>query len=94
MAVSSKLSEAVLLGIDLGLLEYLLKLEKQQRGQGVAINALTRAQTQKLQDAIKQDEEADAKDQASPIPVELEMVATDSEEGVSSEEVVMDENIK
>ena len=46
VAVSEQLGEAVLLGMDLGLLNYLLQLEQQQRKQGVAVNAITRAQAE------------------------------------------------
>ena len=44
VAVSEEKNEAVLLGMDLDLLDYLLQLEKQQRSQGLPINTITRAQ--------------------------------------------------
>ena len=40
-AVSENMREAVLLGMDLDLLDYLLQLEKEQRGQASGVNALT-----------------------------------------------------
>ena len=70
--MSEHLSEAVLLGMDLGLLEYLLQLEKQQRTQGLAINIITRAQAREQEDQARRDEELDAWDEAQPIPAEHE----------------------
>ena len=53
VAVSGQLSKAVLLGMDLGLLQ----LEKQQRKQGLAINSITKAQARKQEEQERQDEE-------------------------------------
>ena len=59
VAVSEHLSEAVLLGMDLGLLDYLLQLEKQQRRQELAVNAITRAQARKQKAQTRVDAELD-----------------------------------
>ena len=48
VAVSKDIREAVLLGMDLDLLDYLLQLEKEQSRQGLAVNALTRAHAKRL----------------------------------------------
>ena len=53
--------------MDLGLLDYLLILEKQQRRQGMAVNAITRAQAKKQEEQAKLDLELDARDGAQPI---------------------------
>ena len=60
VAVSKDLREAVLLGMDLDLLDYLLQLEKEQNRRGLAVNALTRAQTKKLAEEEKRDEQLSA----------------------------------
>ena len=66
VAVSEQLSEAVLLGMDLGLLDYLLQLEKQQRNQGLAVNIITRAQARKQEEQARRDEKLNAQGKAQP----------------------------
>ena len=78
VAVSEQLGEAVLLGMDLGLLNYLLQLEQQQRKQGVAVNAITRAQAKKQEEEARRDEELDAQDNALPKLLEFS-VTSDAE---------------
>jgi hypothetical protein len=86
VAVSEHLSEAVLLGMDLGLLDYLLKLEKQQWKQGPAINIVTRAEAKRQVEQARQDEELDARDKAQPVPLLHENEKLDSTSGVASAE--------
>ena len=46
-----------------------MQLEKEQNRQRLAVNALTRAQTKKLAEEEKRDEQLSAKDEAQPIPI-------------------------
>ena len=91
VAVSEQLGEAVLLGMDLGLLNYLLQLEQQQRKQGVAVNAITRAQAKKQEEEARRDEELDAQDNALPKLLEPSVASDaelDAEQAVASDSVV------
>ena len=84
VAVSEEMSEAVLLGMDLDLLNYLLQLEEQQRSQGLPINTITRAQAKKQAKQNRRDEELNAQDEAQPVSID----ADDSVERDSMNEVV------
>ena len=72
VAVSEEMSEAVLLGMDLDLLDYLLQLEKQQRSQGLPINTITRAQAKKQAEQNRRDEELNAQDEAQPVSIDAD----------------------
>ena len=94
VAVSGQLSEAVLLGMDLGLLDYLLQLEKQQRKQGLAINSITRAQARKQEEQERQDVELDAQDEAQPVSVEENEEAVSVDMGVAQAEQGVDDEVQ
>ena len=68
VAAVENCSEQVLLGMDLGLLEYLLKLEKEQKDECKLL--LTRAECQKEVELNETDREADLVSGAEPIPMD------------------------
>ena len=68
VAAVENCSEQVLLGMDLGLIEYLLKLEKEQKDEYKLL--LTGAECQKEVKLNESDKEADLVSGAEPIPMD------------------------
>jgi hypothetical protein len=61
-------------------------LEKEQGKHGVAVNVITRSQSNKLAEQAKRDEELDAQVGAQPIPVTVES----EPEGSTDEQVTVE----
>ena len=96
VAVCRNSPEQALLGLDIGILDYLMQLEKEQREQREAsklsVNVTTRAQTKARQEQEREDADLSARDQAHPAPIELEPESvTEVEQGRESEELVEEE---
>lgn len=86
VAVCAKAPEPVLLGLDIGFLDYLLDLEREQRKKTVGVN--TRAQTRKQAADEAFDQQQSEQDKAQPLAVEGINGAVDngSDEGEFTEE--------
>ena len=74
VAVCKDSPEQALLGLDIGKLDYLMQLEKEQRekrehSSKFSVNVTTRAQAKARMEQDRENETLSAKDQANPIPV-------------------------
>lgn len=91
VAVCKEAPSDVLIGLDIGILDYLLTLEKQQRKARAAVNATTRAQHRRNEQEKAQNQFLSEQDKAEPRPLdevsELEE-NSDTEDSIVAEQPV------
>ena len=90
VAVCDEPSEEALLGLDIGMLDYLMQLEKESERERnkCSVNITTRAQAKAHKEQEKRDADLSERDQANPTPLEFEPEIerdVDSEIGVEVE---------
>lgn len=73
VAVSKNSLEQALLGLDIGIIDYLLSLEREQRE--AEVNVTTRAQAKARKNQEQEDADLSERDQAHPTSLEPEVVA-------------------
>ena len=88
VAVCEDPIQDVLLGLDIGILDYLWELAKKQVQGGVEVNALTRAQAMTLAKQQQRDEQLSVQDQAMPVPIIAEHGENTQESDVEDDELV------
>ena len=100
VAVCNNSPEQILLGLDIGILDYLMQLEKereQREASKFSVNVTTRAQTKAREEEERQDADLSVSDQAKANPIETTVESEqrreveESEAGIAVEQEIVQE---